>query len=253
VANLNADKVDGQDADAFLGANQKATDADMLDGKNSSDFQPSNPCPSGTLFHEGACIETAKRATAGFPNAEATCLNAGRRLPTVAELQTFRLQEGHDFNTAEYTSHIWSDTNGSTQTQKVMLVDPATGAQSAATASSAFRCVAEQPNVATTPNDAWEFEAQRDLRNAAATATLCYNNSGPPQTYVVCDTIAELEPYGFNLSADIIVNGINGSWSDWSAAMQHANGGSAFTYATFGPNAGQVVEAPRGTSAPPLP
>src|SRR5215212_7810267 len=28
-------------------------DADLLDGKDSTDFQPSNPCPSGTLFHEG--------------------------------------------------------------------------------------------------------------------------------------------------------------------------------------------------------
>ncbi len=118
----------------------------MLDGKNSSEFQPSNPCPSGTLFHEGACIETTKRSTANpnFHNAQAGCLQAGRRLPTVAELQTFRLRQGHDFNTAEYTSHIWTDANGATQNQMVMLVDPATGAQSASSyaASATFRCVA---------------------------------------------------------------------------------------------------------------
>ncbi len=144
VTNLNADQVDGQDANAFLGANQKAADADMLDGKDSSDFQPRNPCPSGTLFHEGACIETTNRGTAAFPNAEAACLQAGRRLPTVAELQTFRLRQGHDFNPAEYTSHRWTDANGSTQTQMVMLVDPATGAQSPSSygAGAAFRCVA---------------------------------------------------------------------------------------------------------------
>jgi len=75
-------------------------DADLLDGRDSSDFQPRNPCPSGKLFHGGACIETADRGTANFLNAEATCLRAGRRLPSVAELQTFRLRQGQDFDVA---------------------------------------------------------------------------------------------------------------------------------------------------------
>jgi hypothetical protein len=124
VTNLNADLLDGQDADAF---------------------QPSNPCPSGTLFHEGACIETTKRSMAAFPNAEGTCLNAGRRLPTVAELQTFRLRQGHDFNNVEYTSHTWIDENGSARNEVVMLVRPTTGVQEPALpqgTSVAFRCVA---------------------------------------------------------------------------------------------------------------
>jgi hypothetical protein len=38
VANLNADQLDGQDSTAFLGANQKAADSELLDGKNASEF-----------------------------------------------------------------------------------------------------------------------------------------------------------------------------------------------------------------------
>jgi hypothetical protein len=40
VDNLNADRLDGQDAGAFLGAGQKAADADKLDGKDSTAFLP---------------------------------------------------------------------------------------------------------------------------------------------------------------------------------------------------------------------
>jgi hypothetical protein len=241
VANLNADKVDGQDANAFLGANQKATDADMLDGKNSSDFQPSNPCPSGTLFHDGACIETAKRATAAFPNAEGTCLNAGRRLPTVAELQTFRLRQGHDFDTQEYTSHIWSDTNGTTQNHMVVLVAPTTGTQRAvsyteASTSAAFRCVAA-PNEAI---DAWESAAQVDLRNASAAATSCAaNNNG---SYVPCGTAGELQAYGFSQTIDVIYMNFEASPTRWASRTQHASGGSAFEYDTA---TGEMEPIPR--------
>ncbi len=46
---------------------------------------------------------------------------------------------------------------------------------------------------------------------------------------------------------------MNGNDFDWSAAMQHESGGSAYTFATFGDNAGQVIQAPRGTGAPALP
>src|ERR687885_2800249 len=64
------------------------------------------PCPSGTLLHEGACIETAKREIAKpFPQAQTNCLDAGRRLPTLAELQTFRNRQGQDMSAAlEYTN-----------------------------------------------------------------------------------------------------------------------------------------------------
>lgn len=83
VADLNVDKVDGQSLE----------------------------CPNGTLFHEGACIETTKRNQTNFSEAGTTCRNASRRLPTIAELQSLRFREGDDFTTdnGEWTSHIGVD------------------------------------------------------------------------------------------------------------------------------------------------
>lgn len=97
---------------------------------------------------------------------------------------------------------------------------------------------------------AGEAAARLDLRNAATAASACATDFG---SFVDCDTIAMLNAYGFNPTTGVVANGMNGSVLDWSAAMQHTNGGSAYTYANFGENAGQVIEAPRGTSAPTLP
>src|ERR671916_1687501 len=52
---------------------------------------------------------------------------------------------------------------------------------------------------------AWEATAQSDVRNAAAAATSCFTASGPPQTYTVCDTTAELIPFGYNRTNAITV------------------------------------------------
>jgi hypothetical protein len=51
----------------------------------------------------------------------------------------------------------------------------------------------------------------------------------------------------------VTLNVMNGNDFGWSDAMQHEGGGSAHTFATFGDNAGQVIQAPRGTSTPGLP
>jgi hypothetical protein len=103
-----------------------------------------------------------------------------------------------------------------------------------------------------TPLECEQAQAARhDLQNAATAARACAaDNFG---SYGKCVTVAQLEPYGFTLTAGVEVNGMNGILYDWSAAMQHSGGGSAYTYATFGDNAGQVTPAPRGTSAPILP
>ena len=69
-------------------------------------------CPSGTLYHEGACIETSTRpgAEVNWNTANSGCLDAGRRLPTYAELQTFRLRGGQDMsNVGEWTTDRYSD------------------------------------------------------------------------------------------------------------------------------------------------
>ena len=86
-------------ADAGRAAN---LNSDLVDGRS---FERSD----GTLFHEGTCIETSSRGPTDRNSAEDDCLGEGGRLPTVAELQTFRNHPGADFEggdlrDAEYTS-----------------------------------------------------------------------------------------------------------------------------------------------------
>ena len=72
-------------------------------------------CPRGTELNEAACIEVAKRNGGDplpVPTAEAVCRTAERRLPTVMELQTFRLRRGQDVAADEHTSHVWTDLGG---------------------------------------------------------------------------------------------------------------------------------------------
>jgi hypothetical protein len=69
-------------------------------------------CPRDTLIHLGVCIETSKRNSGNsseFAAAQTDCLNAGGRLPTPAELQTFRTLGETDFDVAEYTGFLWLD------------------------------------------------------------------------------------------------------------------------------------------------
>jgi hypothetical protein len=232
----DSDKLDNKDSTEFLGANQTAADSDKLDGKDSSEFQPSDPCPDGTLFHEGACIVTISRGPAAFPNAEGVCLQAGRRLPTVAELQTFRLRQ--DLSGAEFTSHVSFDANGSSQTQKVMLVDQA-GSQSVASGSAPFRCVAA-PNAARSENNPLEAAAQSDLRKAVAAANLCA--AGNDGSYASCGTIAQLEANGCQHDSNVTLVITEATATRWVAQAQHNSGGSAYRYDT---DTAQIVPIPR--------
>ena len=103
-------------------------------------------CPNGTLLHAGGCIETTKRSNnASFATARDTCYGAGRRLPTLAELETLRNRTGTDFSgSQEYTNHIGSDNNGSSTTQLVAVIGNVGGALMANQNSSVpFRCVAD--------------------------------------------------------------------------------------------------------------
>ena len=51
---------------------------------------PAPTCPAGTALHEFACVETAQRAQASWDAARIACRDAGRRLPSLAELSTYR-------------------------------------------------------------------------------------------------------------------------------------------------------------------
>jgi hypothetical protein len=255
ATNLSADELDGKDSSAFYAQGAKvsdsshadradsaasatsAADADLLDGKDSSEFQASNPCPADTMFHEGACIETISQGPAAFPYAEASCLQDGRRLPTVAELQTFRLKQ--DLSGAEFTSHVWFDSNGSSQTQKIMLVDQ-DGRQSVASGSAAFRCVAA-PGAARSENDPLEAAAKSDLRNAATAATACAAGNNEA-SYTNCGTIAQLEANGYQHASNVTLVITTATAIRWVAQAQHDSGGSAYRFDT---NTGQIVPIPR--------
>ena len=109
---------------------------------------------------------------------------------------------------------------------------------------------------------AWEATAQSDVRNAAAAATSCYTDSGPPQTYAACLTAAQLDDYGYNKTQAVTINTGTalGDGNNWSVAMQHTSGGQAAVFTTFNTaaagvdsNAGQVRMAARGTGPPALP
>lgn len=84
------------------GAKVAKLNADRVDGRSFG-------CPGGTLFHEGVCIEVAKRPEIGSPAfALQDCVDEGRRLPSVEELLTFRNRSGHDFTGpgSEWTSEV---------------------------------------------------------------------------------------------------------------------------------------------------
>ena len=46
-------------------------------------------CPAGTVPSQGVCFETAARAATTYEGANDTCVSAGRRLPSAAELSGF--------------------------------------------------------------------------------------------------------------------------------------------------------------------
>lgn len=100
--------------------------------------------------------------------------------------------------------------------------------------------------------DCEQTVARSNLRNAAQAATVCAADTADA-SYAGCATVDQLRSYGFEPTAGVTINGINGNAYDWSAAMQHSRGGSAYTFATFGETSGEVIEAPRGTGAPTLP
>ena len=83
-------------------AKVKRLNVEKVDGRS---FE----CPGGTLFEVGACIGTTNRDPAFFINANEDCFDEGGRLPTVAELQTFRNRPGTDFGNKELSSGIFSN------------------------------------------------------------------------------------------------------------------------------------------------
>jgi hypothetical protein len=97
-------------------------------------------CPSGTVLYQGACMETAQRAAAGWSTANENCAFDGRRLPTAGELQKFKRVTGITFSASEWTGDavdgsdfVISDELGGLSTQP-------------GSASLPYRCVAALTN-----------------------------------------------------------------------------------------------------------
>lgn len=62
-------------------------------------------CPKGTEYHEGACIETKLRPKKlDWKASNKLCVSEGRRIPALAELQTFLPDSGGDQKELEWTN-----------------------------------------------------------------------------------------------------------------------------------------------------
>ncbi len=87
---------------------------------------------------------------------------------------------------------------------------------------------------------AYSAAAQSDLRNAAAAATACSaDNNGE---FTNCGTAAQLKPYGFNSSDNVVFTPVTASTSAWSAKTKNSNGGDGYIFSTTGTDAGKVVK-----------
>ena len=79
---------------------------------------------------------------------------------------------------------------------------------------------------------AWEAAAQSDVRNAAAAATSCaVPDDGD---YTNCDDAAQLDPFGFNPTADVTTTMV-GTTTAWSAESEHdLDDGTIYEFDTAG-------------------
>jgi hypothetical protein len=99
-----------------------ATNANTVGGQSAQSFKLS--CPQGTTLVIGQCFETSLRAAADWSAANGACGSAGRRLPTLSELESARLNNftvGDLPNNYELTSTFLFADNP--PTEQVMQID----------------------------------------------------------------------------------------------------------------------------------
>ena len=135
-ADKNAKAAQGS-ADAAQGSADAAQgSADAAQG--SADSANSKlACPGGTSLVDGSCIETSARTAATFGVAEAACLAAGRRLPSIAELVS-ATNSGIVSGPAEFTNLDYDD---STVSEVVVVIGGTVGLSTPAIVT-LYRCVA---------------------------------------------------------------------------------------------------------------
>jgi hypothetical protein len=136
--------------ESALGTVPSAADADRLGGVTAQDLRLR--CPGDTLPKAGVCIERSARAALGFSGAAESCNQAGRGLPTFAQLDPFARSSG-PLPQPEWTGSVYRNTDqpGSTLAEQLEAVllggvgDVSYGLVNSP-AQHAFRCVALPSN-----------------------------------------------------------------------------------------------------------
>lgn len=73
-------------------------------------------CPGGTVFIEGACLETSDRTPVNWPGAESDCSENGGRLPSPAELLSYGQEPGVQLGATERWTANFANGTGMAQT-----------------------------------------------------------------------------------------------------------------------------------------
>jgi hypothetical protein len=123
-----------------------ADNASSLGGQTAQSFKLS--CPQDTTLVIGQCFETSLRADATWSDANGACGAAGRRLPTLSELESARLNNftvGVPPNNYELTSTFVFANNPPTET--IMAISPAGNRLTLApNQAKPFRCIQNPTN-----------------------------------------------------------------------------------------------------------
>ena len=123
-----------------------AGNANTVGGQAPSAFKLS--CPQGTTLVIGQCFETSLRAAANWSAANGACGAAGRRLPTLSELESARLNNftvGDPPNNYELTSTFLFADNP--PTEQVMQIDTSGNRlHMPPSTARAFRCIQNPTN-----------------------------------------------------------------------------------------------------------
>ena len=123
-----------------------ADNASSLGGQTAQSFKLS--CPQDTTLVIGQCFETSLRADATWSDANGACGAAGRRLPTLSELESARLNNftvGVPPNNYEMTSTFVFANNPPTET--IRAISPAGNRLTLApNQAKPFRCIQNPTN-----------------------------------------------------------------------------------------------------------
>lgn len=126
-----------------LGAVPKALNADRLNGVTVLDLKVR--CPPGTVAKSGACMEIASRAATPFSSAIAGCANAGRRLPSFAELKDMAETSGPISPQPEWTASVY-ETGGELRVLRVTSIGDVEFGPALTSEQRPFRCLAQPSN-----------------------------------------------------------------------------------------------------------